>query len=559
MPLSADEQSTLQRPSTDVGLCRTQGAQQVTFARSTSWICLLIAAAILVGFRLHAFPLPLETDECNYAYIGERLLHGERLYVDLWDHQPFGVFVLFAAVIQCFGNDPTVFRMLALSASLMSLWLIFRILQRQFGLNAAVCGGMLFAIASSDPGTAGEGCNREIYMNTCVLAAWWLALQAKDKPYRSALLAGITLAIGSAIKTILAVHWLGIALYLFVTTYRSAAVGTGLKRAGMVVAGVGLGPLALWVAAYLYFATTGRAQEFVEAVFLFNLKYAGGSEPFWQRFVSFFAPPKHPFTFHSALPLWLMGIIAFIATAIVGIVRKESRYLLISIMVASSFFAVCLPGRAWPHYYYLLIPPLIIAVAAASHLLARCMKPKSPTIILIVAVFALPPLALLFTEYHHYLKQDTFGITILRYNSRDWWGKAMGEKVQSVTEPTDTVFVYGSDTGVYYYADRRCGSRFTMITGLSRSYRSVEGRREIMLSDLSKTMPRVILVLFDEPPFPTWQTFLTTHYDPVGLDTHDRTGKHIMYVFARKDRPIEQIDWEWDRNEIGGYFPSQRK
>ncbi|KKK62157.1 hypothetical protein LCGC14_3007150, partial [marine sediment metagenome] len=36
--------------------------------------------------RLHAFAVPLETDECNYAYIGSRLLAGDRLYLDVWDH-----------------------------------------------------------------------------------------------------------------------------------------------------------------------------------------------------------------------------------------------------------------------------------------------------------------------------------------------------------------------------------------------------------------------------------------------------------------------------------------
>ena len=82
-------------------------------APSLSWIewsGLLGAATILIAFRLHAFDLPLETDECNYAYIGAQLLDGDRIYVDVWDHQPFGVFVLFAGVMALFGDAPEVFR-----------------------------------------------------------------------------------------------------------------------------------------------------------------------------------------------------------------------------------------------------------------------------------------------------------------------------------------------------------------------------------------------------------------------------------------------------------------
>ena len=74
---------------------------------------LIAALLVLVVFRLHGFGLPLETDECNYAYIGGRLLEGDRLYVDVWDHQPPGVFVLFAGVIAVFGGEDVVFRWMA--------------------------------------------------------------------------------------------------------------------------------------------------------------------------------------------------------------------------------------------------------------------------------------------------------------------------------------------------------------------------------------------------------------------------------------------------------------
>ena len=42
--------------------------------RLVDWACITAAVAVLIGFRLHAFDLPLETDECNYAYIARRLL-----------------------------------------------------------------------------------------------------------------------------------------------------------------------------------------------------------------------------------------------------------------------------------------------------------------------------------------------------------------------------------------------------------------------------------------------------------------------------------------------------
>ncbi len=100
-------------------------------------IALILFGSILVGFRLHAFDVPLERDEGNYAYIASRLLAGDQLYVDVWDHQPPGVFVLFAAVSFMFGTEPEVFRWLATAFSLISLWLIFDILRKSTSRAAA--------------------------------------------------------------------------------------------------------------------------------------------------------------------------------------------------------------------------------------------------------------------------------------------------------------------------------------------------------------------------------------------------------------------------------------
>ena len=67
-------------------------------------------------------------------------------------------------------------------------------------------------------------------------------------------------------------------------------------------------------------------------------------------------------------------------------------------------------------------------------------------------------------------------------------------------------------------------------------------------------MPRLIVVTFNQNPFPEWKSFLDEFYGtPIGWDFHDKTGQAIMMVFARKDQPIESIDWDWDRSSVGGW------
>ena len=74
------------------------------------------------------------------------------------------------------------------------------------------------------------------------------------------------------------------------------------------------------------------------------------------------------------------------------------------------------------------------------------------------------------------------------------------------------------------------------------------------MTELIANPPRLILVLFDEKPFDEWLRFLEQFYgEAVGVDYHDRTGKPIMFVFARKDQPVRAIDWNWDRSAAGGW------
>jgi len=518
-----------------------------------SWIVLGLAGVTLVAFRLHAFDLPLEPDECNYAYIGARLLAGDSLYVDVWDHQPFGVFALFAGAMAVFGDEPHVFRWLAVAFSLGSLLLVFKILRRSSGDGAAVAGAMLFAIVSSDPGSGGEGCNREIFMCTFILAGWYLAMRARGGSAAALVGAGLALAVGSTFKTIVAVHWLVLAVWIGVCVCRksvgSARWSTSLRSLGLFA----LGPAVVWGAVFGYFALTDRLEPFIDAVFRFNLGYSGGSEPFVVRFARFFAPIRHPFIFESALPLWMVGAAA--AGALGWIARRSETAALILALVVASFVAICLPGRFWPHYYYLLIPVLAIAVPIAiSHGVRVAVGDGRRRRIGEALLFGIVGGFLLLTQSIHYLSQPPFGITVKRYNSRDFWGRGQGENVRGVTDPNDSIFVFGNDPSIYYYAKRRCASRYTMITGLAEGMPGAQRRRRNLIDDLQRDPPRLILVVFDEEPFDEWKAFLRAHYtEPVGWDFHDKkTDKLIMFVLARKDRPVDAIDWNWDRSSVGG-------
>ncbi|MCP4251247.1 MAG: glycosyltransferase family 39 protein [bacterium] len=515
---------------------------------------LLVAAGLLIMVRGHAFDLPLETDECNYAYIATRLVAGDSLYVDVWDHQPPGIFVLFAAVVGVCGNDPLVFRWLAVAVSLVTMVLMFAVARRAGGRPAAYLAVGLFALCSSDPGMAGEGCNRELFMNPFALAAVWLLLRREMPSRRDVMVAGLMLGLASTIKTIVAAQWAVLALWLLVRAWRSAEPQKRLRAAAAALLTFGLGPLAVWLAAVGHYVANGRVAEFWEATFLFNLEYAATEGGYWVRFVDFFRAPIHRFVFLSTIPLWIGAGIAAVVLPFMAPGRRYAAGTALVGYLFGSYLAVCLPGQLWPHYYYLMLPPLILVLAVALGQAMRLRWPSQwarPIRGVAGGLGGAVVVGLVALQCRFYLLVPTLRITDPRYDSRDLWGRAQGENVARVTDPDDTVLVYAQDVGVYYYSGRRCATRFTMVRPLEERYPGFAKRRAILLDEIRENRPRVLLMV--DEPFPALHEYILANYQPVprGIDFHDRrTNEPIMYLLVDKHRPIEDIDWNWHRSSV---------
>ncbi len=365
-------------------------------------------------------------------------------------------------------------------------------------------------------------------------------------------------------KTVLAVHWVILTVWCLL---QAAQHRPGYQRRSAVLRAVSactLMPALLWTATFAYFALTGRLNPFVDAVFRFNLSYASSGESFLARFVKFFNPPERLQIFHGAWPLWLGAFLSVVILTAMEIQRNNPARLLLLLVLGAGYCAVCLPNQFWPHYYYLMIPPAAIALSAGIECLVEIFcgrsvrdaperEVRAPLVApsrlvvaaahVVLAASVMVPLAIAQTRV--YLSQDALGITDQRYQSREFWAKNLAEKVRDAIEPKDEIFIYGNDASIYYYSQRRCASRFTMIGALNSRYPGSEERRRIMVQEIRNRRPRLILVLLGEEAFPEWTEFLPTRYDDVGYDFRP-TPPHdpILMLLCDRDRPIAEIDWE---------------
>lgn len=500
-------------------------------------LALWLAAAGVITLRSHVGDAALEADECNYLYIAGRLIAGDRLYVDVWDHQPPGVFWMYAALCRVFGDAPATLRWTATAAAVFTVALLFDAARRTFGRRAAWIVAALFAVGHADPLMAGEGGNREVYMNTLAAGAMWLLVRRSGGDVPAAFAAGLCFGLMSLLKTVAAAPWLLVMLILVIT-------GRTARQRLLTLAACSVGPLAIWGATFAVYAASGRLSEFIDAAFLFNLGYSSGSS-LVGRFVSFFAAPQNQILV-AQWPAWIGGVLGAAAIAADRSEHRRARLLWIAYAIGA-YVAVCLPGRFWPHYYLLAWPPMVVLTAAfcsraGDWISSAGRNENTVTAVLALLIFVIPAWGVI----DRYAFVEPTQVATIRYGPRMEWARAQGERIRSATDPQDSVYVWGPDVGVYYYGDRKCATRFTMYTPLLPQYDGYERRREILLADLESARP--VFVLLPEPEFESLAQFLMRSYYLVGEDRDPKNPEIVRAgIFQRKDRFRPDVALPWPR------------
>ena len=69
----------------------------VVSPRSRMWLGLALLFVFLRTFP--AFSYPIARDQATFCFIGQRLLEGKHLYLDLWDNKPPGIFYIYALIV----------------------------------------------------------------------------------------------------------------------------------------------------------------------------------------------------------------------------------------------------------------------------------------------------------------------------------------------------------------------------------------------------------------------------------------------------------------------------
>jgi len=88
-------------------------------------VCLLLLSLVIGWTRYHYLHYPLTTDPASYAVVAHEMLHGKRLYVDVFDHKPPGIYLVDAIAEKLIGYGDWEIWLLGTTAAVSTLFALY--------------------------------------------------------------------------------------------------------------------------------------------------------------------------------------------------------------------------------------------------------------------------------------------------------------------------------------------------------------------------------------------------------------------------------------------------
>jgi hypothetical protein len=415
-------------------------------ARCTVVLALLVS--LIVVPRLYTFFEAFERDLMVYMTAASRILDGESLYAQVWDHKPPAVHWTYAAAAGLLGPTPAAIAFLGIAAALVTLAGCFRAGALIGGRTGGLAAGLIWTLASGDLILQANQPNVEVFINACLV--WAFAL-LPTRPAEGHSL-GRRIAIG--------------ALFFLASLYKpivlpAAALLLGLQgmfclradsnRLNLLWVNVLVpgGVILLgWTLVVAGFVMSGRLPDFIEAVFTYNQAYAGSlSTNLALGFKALLLP--------AFLPYFLMALAAGV---ILWLRRRSLRPILLLGTVAylvGAWMALALPGNFFEHYYQLLLPPIAVVAGGAIGLVRRRQ--------MLVALMWASVAPLLFVRALQ-ADLDLDAIPIAKYGRHgveSIESRQMAPWLNAQLGRDQRLFHWGAEPGVYFWARRPVPTKFS--------------------------------------------------------------------------------------------------
>lgn len=460
-----------------------------------NWLLAMLSMVFLL--RVPSFFEPyFYGDESIYLTLGQGMRQGLTLYKDIYDNKP--PFLYLTAAV---GGNLFWFKVILAFWSLVTIILFHKLVKIILSKNekAQKLSTLLFALLTTLPLLEGLTANSELFMIVFTIAAFLILLGdrlSSSKIY----LAGILLGLGTLFKIPAAFDAPVIVFYWIITegfeNWRKI-----LKNTFILVLGFA-SPIVL---SLFWFYFKGVLPEYIKAAFLQNVGYLSSFRP---------GDVQKSFLVRNA-PLLIRGLVVLLGSLLIFVFRQKfsRKFILLSLWVLFTLFAITLSERPYPHY-------LIQAVAPVSILLSILFAEKSveqSLAILPLAVFLFVPVYYKFWFYPtttYYTRFIKFALGVQErtvyfggFSTNVNRNYKIAEFLTQSSRQSDRVFMWDPDSATIYALSKRLPPIKYVADYHINDYSNRADQAESIASN-----PPKFIILSNSYPYPELNPLLKRSY-----------------------------------------------
>jgi len=457
----------------------------------------LLAVTVFFGvIRWRLLEMPLERDEGEYAYAGQLILQDIPPYQLAYNMKFPGTYAAYAAILAVFGQTVRGIHLGLLFVNALSVILLYLITAHLFGTLAGVIAGSSYAFLSTHQVVLGLAAHATHFVVLAALLGLMPLLRAEETR-RTALFFWTGIAFGVTFL----MKQPGLFLGAFALFYLAVQCwprnkyewARWAKNMGVFLLG-GVLPFAL-TSVVLY--RSGVFRNFWFWTFVYARQYAI-TLPLRRSWTEL--APK------ASILLRLMVCLGIVAVAGIArsfwhpVIRRQVVFVLG--LLAFSCAAVC-PGLYFrPHYFILMMPvvAILIAVVVTSAMRWLALQSRSRWLpILPVIVFAAACVFAIHRNTGFYFKMTPIQASRFCYPHNPFpEAVPVAEYLRRHTAPTDTLFVFGSEPEIYFYAHRHSASGYLYTYSLMEDQVYWPAMQNQMMQEVEAKRPAYV-VFVDVP------------------------------------------------------------
>lgn len=399
----------------------------------------------------------IDIDEAAFAEFANKWLGGAIPYVEVYDNKPIVTYLFYYIIFYLFGiNNLFAVHVATLFLVFISTVVIYWFIEKIAGMEEAKVTSLFFIFLMHTYEPKYIATNTETLYTLPLLLAfiWYYGVVWEKKNILYAVLSGICAGIAFLINykagVILAAFGIFGIYLLFKASDKKGELLNQIKILGFT----GIGFIIPVCIAILYFYHKGALNEFINLGFLYNFKYIQSgmvTVPYLKALARFLL-----FGICS-LPLWFIITKHFFQRYDKS-KTTDNLIIFLLLWLFGSVFAVMLGWRAYGHYFIQLALPLSLLAGLSINSVPELYIKRSYVYLTILAViFTLSRINIPLTYYY---LGDSNALSDFAY-------KEVAAKVQAITSPDDTMFVWGSGASAYIYANRRCSSKIIITDYVS--------------------------------------------------------------------------------------------